>query len=95
VKLTEPTSHSGKPRRPTSPSWCPPTGRFFFDEAPTTESGTERTFATSPLEAGKTEAHIIRVRWQENGRTLEEKRTVEVTAGGNVRVGFTRPRDPN
>src|SRR5262249_53556851 len=66
--------------------------QIFFDDTPTSQTGTERTFGTPPLEVGKTYTYKVRVRWQENGKPVEQTRTVDMTAGGNVRVDFTRPR---
>jgi uncharacterized protein (TIGR03000 family) len=55
------------------------------------QTETESTFVTPPLQVGKTYTHTVRVRWQVNGKPVQQTRTVEVTGGGNVRVDFTRP----
>jgi uncharacterized protein (TIGR03000 family) len=65
--------------------------QIFFDDTPTSQTGTERAFLTPPLEVGKTYTYRVRVRWQENGKPVEQTRTVDMTGGGTVRVDFTRP----
>jgi uncharacterized protein (TIGR03000 family) len=93
VKLTAPAGGSANATKANLTLVVPASAEVFFDDTPTTQTGTERVYVTPPLEVGKTFTYSVRVRWQENGKTVEQTRTVDVSAGGNVRVDFTRPRD--
>ena len=48
-------------------------------------------FTTPPLEPGYSYSYTIRARWTENGRPVQQSRTVPVKAGGTTRVDFTSP----
>jgi uncharacterized protein (TIGR03000 family) len=69
----------------------PADAEVFFDGSPTTETGTQRVFATPALEAGSNYSYAIRACWTQDGRPVQQTRTVPVAAGANVRVDFTRP----
>jgi uncharacterized protein (TIGR03000 family) len=61
----------------------------FFDGSPTSETGTERTFATPPLPVGKKYHYDIEAQWTADGQPVDKTRKILVTAGANVRVDFT------
>ncbi len=64
---------------------------IFFDGSPTTQTGTERSFSSPPLEPGLTYQYTIRARWTQDGRPVEQTRRVNVKAGDRIRVDFTVP----
>jgi uncharacterized protein (TIGR03000 family) len=49
-----------------------------------------RQFVSPPLEDGRY-TYNFEARWQENGRTRDEKRSVSVHPGDRITVDFTRP----
>lgn len=63
----------------------------FFDGAPTTETGTTRTFNTPPLDGGQTYTYTIRARWNQGGQLVDQSRTVSFAAGSHVTVNFNNP----
>jgi uncharacterized protein (TIGR03000 family) len=69
----------------------PADAEVFFDGSPTTQTGTERVFASPPLTPGARYSYSIRARWTADGRPVEQTRAVPVTAGAQVRVDFTAP----
>jgi uncharacterized protein (TIGR03000 family) len=95
VKLTNAGGSSGNAATANLTFVVPADAQVFFDDALTKETGTERIYVTPPLELGKTYTYSVRVRWQENGKTVQQTRTVDVSGGGNVRVDFTRSGDRN
>lgn len=54
-------------------------------------TGSLRHFHSPDLEQGKTYTYTIRMRRAVSGRTDEETRTIDVKAGTNYLVDFTRP----
>jgi uncharacterized protein (TIGR03000 family) len=93
VKLTGPASRPVAEAKANLTIIAPAAdAQILFDDTPTSQTGTERAFVTPPLEVGKIYTYTVRVRWQENGKPVEQTRTVELTGGGRVRVDFTRPR---
>jgi len=71
-----------------------PDAEVWFEEQPTAQRGDFRRFESPLLDAGRTYAYIIRARWDEAGRTLDQSRQVRVHAGDTVTVDFTRPQPP-
>jgi uncharacterized protein (TIGR03000 family) len=65
----------------------PADAQLWFNNAPTTTTGTVRQFESPPLAAGK---HIydVQARWTENGHEVTEMRHVQVTQGSHVEVDF-------
>ncbi len=59
----------------------PADAEVLFDGAPTTQKGTERLFLTPPLEAGKNYRYDVLAHWKKDGKTVEVKCRVGVTAG--------------
>lgn len=68
-----------------------PAAEVFVDGAKTAQTGTDRTFESPPLEAGKKYAYTVTARWLENGRAVE--RSIQVTGepGEVVRADFGAP----
>jgi uncharacterized protein (TIGR03000 family) len=58
------------------------------DGRPTTQTGTDRTFESPPLEAGKSYAYTVTARWAEHGQVFEVTKAVTGAPGEVVRVDF-------
>jgi uncharacterized protein (TIGR03000 family) len=71
----------------------PADAELFFDGDATTQTGTERIFVTPPLKAGTTFHYNLVAKWKADGKLVEQKRTVDVTSGGRVRVNFLLQAD--
>jgi uncharacterized protein (TIGR03000 family) len=69
----------------------PANAQLWFDETPTRRTGTDRQFITPPLEPGRDYSYEVRARWRENGRDVEQNRTVAVHAGDRVTVDLMAP----
>jgi uncharacterized protein (TIGR03000 family) len=60
--------------------------QVWFNDHATTTTGTERAFASPPLSgAGR---YTVKATWTEDGRTVNQQRTVEVQPGQTVMVDF-------
>jgi uncharacterized protein (TIGR03000 family) len=64
-----------------------------FDGYKTTSTGPVRSFETPLLEPGKGYVYTVEARWQENGRTITQKKDIPVSAGSNVQLDFPLPPD--
>jgi len=70
-----------------------PDAQVFFGENATQQNGsTVRDFVSPPLEPGKQFQYEIRAQWKQGDQTKDEKRTVDVQAGGRVMVNFAHPQ---
>ena len=69
----------------------PADAEIFFDGERTTQKGSERLFITPPLQAGKKHHYDLLARWKEDGKTVEQKRRLEVSGGTTVRVDLRTP----
>jgi uncharacterized protein (TIGR03000 family) len=68
----------------------PANAQVFFDDTPTSQTGSDRTFMTGPLEQG-TYSYTISARWTENGNEKRENRTVRIIPGQTAQVDFMTP----
>jgi uncharacterized protein (TIGR03000 family) len=66
----------------------PADAEVVFNGKATTQTGTERIYRVPPLEKGKSYSYDVVVRWKKDGKVVEEKKTIEVRMGANVRVAF-------
>jgi uncharacterized protein (TIGR03000 family) len=64
--------------------------QIMFDGDKTQQQGMDREFVSPPLTPGKSFTYSIEARWMENGRQVNQKRSVTVGAGQNATVDFTR-----
>jgi uncharacterized protein (TIGR03000 family) len=69
----------------------PADARLWFDGHPTTQTGTERTFTTPPLEPGRDYHYDVRARWTQDGKTVEQSQRVRVFSGARMAVSFPKP----
>jgi uncharacterized protein (TIGR03000 family) len=67
--------------------------QLWFDDVLTRKRGPDRVFQTPPLEPDRSFYYIVRARWMENGRGVEQTRKVSVRAGRRSVLDFTRPPD--
>jgi uncharacterized protein (TIGR03000 family) len=80
----------------------PANAELFIDNAPTQQRGTERDFVSPPLEANKTYAYNLRIRYTDaNGQVVDRTRKVSVRAGDrlnldlmNEAAGANTPNEP-
>jgi uncharacterized protein (TIGR03000 family) len=70
-----------------------PDAQLFFDGSPTRQKGTDRLFASPALALGQTYQYVVEARWTENGRAVDQTRSVTVSAGQTAVVDFTAPED--
>ncbi len=68
-----------------------PTAEVRVDGRPTTQTGTDRTFESPPLETGQSYAYTVTARWMEGGQVVEMTKAVTGAPGEVVRVDFATP----
>jgi uncharacterized protein (TIGR03000 family) len=69
----------------------PADAELWIGDSPTAQRGAERQFVSPPLEGGRNLSYEIRARWKEQGRDVEQARTVQVYPGDRVTVNFLTP----
>jgi uncharacterized protein (TIGR03000 family) len=69
----------------------PADAAIWFDGSRSSQTGSDRTFATPPLKPGTAYSYDIRARWTADGAAVEQTRTVTVRAGQRTRVDFLAP----
>ena len=67
-----------------------PAAEVFVDGKKTQQTGTDRTFESPPLGAGKGYSYTVTARWIERGQTVEMSKVVSGVPGEVVRVDFGR-----
>jgi uncharacterized protein (TIGR03000 family) len=72
----------------------PTNAEVWFDDTPTDQAGEWRTFTSPPLRPDQVFYYKVRARWNDNGKTVEETRMIEVSAGKTTTVDFIRPGAP-
>jgi uncharacterized protein (TIGR03000 family) len=72
----------------------PESAELWFNGTRMTLTGTQREFFSPALTPGKDYTYEIRARWMENGRPVEQNRSVKVQANSYQVVDFTRPQTP-
>jgi len=68
-----------------------PDAEIWFAGDKTQQTGVAREFQSPPLDAGRTFTYEVRARWKENGREVNQTRSVKVQAGQWLTVDFTNP----
>lgn len=63
--------------------------QVWIQDKLTRQTGMVRTFQTRPLDSG-TYTYKMRAMWQQNGRDMEQTRTVRLQPGQSVTVDFNR-----
>ena len=63
----------------------------LVDGRPTTQTGTDRTYESPPLETGRTYGYTVTARWTEGGKPVEMTKSVTGGSGEVVFVDFGAP----
>ncbi len=66
----------------------PADAKLYFDDQPTQETGTLRTFLTPKLQAGKKFTYALKAEVVRQGQVLSQTQTLTVRAGQTTRVDF-------
>jgi len=69
----------------------PSDAEVWFEGQKMTQSGSVRSFVSPTLPPGKDFVYHVKARWMENGREVEQTRTLDVQAGSRASVNFTAP----
>jgi uncharacterized protein (TIGR03000 family) len=64
--------------------------QLWFDDTPTKQTGNMRSFYTPQLEPGHAYKYNVRIRWEDNGKAVEKTKEIEVRAGKQTDVDFTK-----
>ncbi|HEY7156857.1 MAG TPA: TIGR03000 domain-containing protein [Gemmataceae bacterium] len=70
----------------------PENAEVWFEGEKTRQTGSQRKFWSPVLTPGKTYSYKVKARWQENGKPVEQTRTIDVSANRISRVEFTKPK---
>jgi uncharacterized protein (TIGR03000 family) len=62
--------------------------RVFFDDSPTTETGTDRVFTTPGLDPAKSYTYTIRATWTTDGQPVSHSKEVKIQPGKETTVDF-------
>jgi uncharacterized protein (TIGR03000 family) len=62
--------------------------QVWFDNAATTQRGTDRLFNSPPLEPGNSFTYTIKAHWMANGQPVDQMRRINVQAGQTITVDF-------
>jgi uncharacterized protein (TIGR03000 family) len=73
----------------------PVDAELWFNGVKTAQAGTERHFISPALAPGKNYTYAIEARWMENGKPVEQTRSVHVHANDREVVDFTKPQMPS
>ena len=69
----------------------PADAKVWFEDQATKQQGAVRSFVSPELTSGQNYTYDVRASWQENGRSVEQKRQVAVHAGSRITIDFTKP----
>jgi uncharacterized protein (TIGR03000 family) len=69
----------------------PKDAELWFEGVKTSQQGTERHFVTPSLTPGERYSYEVKARWMQDGKPVEEVRTVHVRANGRQQIDLTRP----
>jgi uncharacterized protein (TIGR03000 family) len=66
----------------------PADAEVWFDGRKTEQTGPARFFRSPALQPGTSYLYLVRAKWSEGGRQLEQMQTITVHAGERLRVAF-------
>ncbi len=69
---------------------APADAEIWFGGTKTSQTGTVREFVSPPLTPGKEFMYEVRARWMENGKEVVQDRRIDITAGAQKVIDFTR-----
>jgi uncharacterized protein (TIGR03000 family) len=61
---------------------------LWIEDQKTQQAGASRKFVSPPLDRNRDYEYHIKVRWDENGQTVEQTQKIMVRAGDHARIGF-------
>ena len=64
----------------------PRDAKIWFDENPTNQTGTMRSFESPPVAAGRDYVYDIRIEWKRDGKNITQTRRVKVHAGDVINL---------
>jgi uncharacterized protein (TIGR03000 family) len=67
----------------------PASAKVWFDDQPTIQTGSSRTFVSPPLATGFKYHYAVRVDWQDGDRRSERNQTIFFNAGDRLNLDFT------
>jgi uncharacterized protein (TIGR03000 family) len=70
----------------------PADAEIWFDNSPTTQTGTVRQFVSPPLMPGHDYFYEVRAKWKEDGQQVIQNERITVHAGDQVSVVLPHPR---
>jgi uncharacterized protein (TIGR03000 family) len=70
----------------------PADAEVFFNGDPTKQTGEQREFITPTLPVGRMYEYEVRAHWKENGKGVDQTRTITVRANQRSEVDFTQPQ---
>ena len=71
----------------------PAGAEVWFDGKTTRQTGPTRHFYSPPLQPGKNYVYALRVRWEQDGKSVEETRRINVRANDRVSLELARSAD--
>jgi uncharacterized protein (TIGR03000 family) len=87
-ELSEPSFYQNQPVAGLTIRIPDPNGQIWLNDQETKQKGTFRPFVTPPLEAGRTYSYKVHARWRQNGKDMDQTKTVDFKAGDRVAVNF-------
>ena len=69
----------------------PANAEVWFDGTRTSQTGSQRSFVSPPIQPGRDYVYEIRARWVQAGRPVEETRRIIVRAGDRDNLNFLTP----
>ena len=66
----------------------PTDAEVWFDGIKTKQTGALRHYFSPPLTTGKSYSYQVQVRWQKDGKTIEQKRRIDVRAGESLQLNL-------
>lgn len=66
----------------------PVDAKVYVNDAPTTSTGTERSYVSRGLRQGMTYSYKIRVEYEQDSRTITEEKLVKLSAGETISLTF-------
>jgi uncharacterized protein (TIGR03000 family) len=66
----------------------PASAEVWFDGEKTAQTGPSRMFRSPSLRPGVAYLYLVRAKWNENGREMEQIQSITVHAGENISVAF-------
>jgi uncharacterized protein (TIGR03000 family) len=64
----------------------PVDAQIWFDDSPTSQTGTARSYLSPPLDQGHEYTYQIRMQWKQDGKDLTQTKPVKVHAGDVINL---------